>query len=374
MDHAYDSVAVAQACLALRMQHEEKRAVTLEEHPEPPDGEASAEKARRLWIPRALQQTSYVSHMARELREDSTKADWGIWAYREYRRLLDDEMMAVCRIYAEVELADLPVRQGKEAQGWLTSVHQDAERAREHIGEHIGKREGLRALLYPDVEDSSPRTQQRRARGRAFLEAKGAGTKPRKQAKLAAARARLQAARAIRTPERSQLAGEADTGTEETRSGQQRDPTCPCTPSGTRVDLVDSASESDTSDPGGMPQLCRGPAGLGACPQKLPCMLPRRPGNEKARREVAVQEAGELPAARHQRRESGTQTAAGGRDRFQLEGDGRWRRESIGSGPATRGKRRVCPRVGQHNELHRKPGHQGFRTVSEQRGVAVFQR
>jgi hypothetical protein len=200
LDNAYDSVAVAQACLALRMQHEEKRAVTLEEHPEPQDGETSAEKARRLWIPRALQQTSYVLHMAREVCEGSTKADWGVWAYREYRRLLDDEMMAVCRIYTEVELADLPVREGKEAQGWLTSAHQDAERAREHIGEHIRKREGLRALLYPDVEDSSPRTQQRRARGRAFLEAKGAGTKPRKQAELAAARARLQATRAMGTP------------------------------------------------------------------------------------------------------------------------------------------------------------------------------
>jgi hypothetical protein len=138
--------------------------------------------------------------MAREVCEDSTKADWGVWAYREYRRLLDEEMMAVCQIYAEIELADLPVREGKEAQGWLTRAHQDAERAREHIGEHIRKREGLRALLYPDVEDSSPRTQQRRVRGRAFLEAKGAGTKPRKQAELAAARARLQATRATGTP------------------------------------------------------------------------------------------------------------------------------------------------------------------------------
>ncbi len=155
--------------------------MTPEEHPEPPDGEASAEKAQRLWIPRALRQTSYVSHMAREVCEDSTQADWGVWAYREYRRLLDEEMTAACQIYAEVELADLPVREGKEAQGWLTSAHQDAERAREHIGEHIRKREGLRALLYPDVEDSSPRTQQRRVRGRAFLEApaRNPGNKPR---------------------------------------------------------------------------------------------------------------------------------------------------------------------------------------------------
>ncbi len=305
LDNAYDSVTVAQACLASRMQHEEKRVVTLEEHPEPPDGETSAEKARRLWIPRALQQTSYVSHMAREVCEDSTKSDWGIWAYREYRRLLDDEMMAVCRIYGEVELADLPVRQGKEAQGWLTSAHQDAERAREHIGEHSRKREGLCALLYPDVENSSPRAQQRRARGRAFVEARGAGMKPRKQAKLAAARARLQAARAIGTPERSQLAEGVDTGSKETRSGQQRDSTCPRPPSGTKVDLVDSTSESDTSDPGGMQQLFRGSPALGACPPKLPHTLPRQQDGERVRSEVAAQEAEELPAADSRRKNPG---------------------------------------------------------------------
>ena len=87
---------MAQACLAVRRQHEEEQIATLGEHPEPPDGETSAEKARRLWIPRAFQQTSCVSHMAREVCDDSTKADWGIWTYREYRSLLDDEMMAVC--------------------------------------------------------------------------------------------------------------------------------------------------------------------------------------------------------------------------------------------------------------------------------------
>jgi hypothetical protein len=58
LDNAYESVTIAQACLASRMQHEEKRVATLEEHPEPPDGETPAEKARRLWIPRAFQQTS----------------------------------------------------------------------------------------------------------------------------------------------------------------------------------------------------------------------------------------------------------------------------------------------------------------------------
>jgi hypothetical protein len=97
--------------------------------------------------------------------------------------------------------------------------------------------------------------------------------------------------------ERSQLAEEVDTGSEETKSGQQRDSACPRTPSRAEVDLVDSTSESDTSDPGGMPQLFRGAAGLSACPPKLLCVLPRQPGHEKARREVAVQEAEELPAA-----------------------------------------------------------------------------
>ncbi len=36
---------------------------------------------------------------------------------------------------------------------------------------------------------------------------------------------------------------------------------------------------------------------MGASPPKLPSMLPRRQDNEKVRREVAVQEAKELPPA-----------------------------------------------------------------------------
>ncbi len=39
---------------------------------------------------------------------------------------------------------------------------------------------------------------------------------------------------------------------------------------------MDSTSESDTSDPGGMPRPFRGPQVLGACPPKVPRMLPRR--------------------------------------------------------------------------------------------------
>jgi hypothetical protein len=121
LDDAYDNITLAQTCLAGRSQHEEEQIAALGKHPEPPDGETSEEKARRLWTPRALQQTSCVSHMAREVCDDSTKAGWGIWAYREYRRLLDGELMAVCRTYAEVKSADLLVREREEAQRWLTT-------------------------------------------------------------------------------------------------------------------------------------------------------------------------------------------------------------------------------------------------------------
>jgi hypothetical protein len=107
-------------------------------------------------------------------------------------------MMAVCRIYVEVELADLPVREGKEAKGWLTSAHKDAECAREHIGARIRRSEELKRLPYPVKESSSLRSQRRRAQGAAFLEAKGPNSKSRKQAQGAADQARLQA---NRTPE-----------------------------------------------------------------------------------------------------------------------------------------------------------------------------
>jgi hypothetical protein len=154
---AYDNITLAQACLAARKQQEEERVAAPGEHPEPPDGETSAEKARRLWIARALQQTSYVSRMAQEIDDNSTKTGWSVWSYQHYRRLLDEEMMEVCRIYAEVELADLPVSKGKEAKGWLTSAHQEAERAREHIGERIKGMKTLQALLYHAPEDLSSR-------------------------------------------------------------------------------------------------------------------------------------------------------------------------------------------------------------------------
>ncbi len=95
LDDAYDNITFAQACMTAKREREEERHAAMRESPERPDGETPAEKARRLWILRALQQTSYVSHMAREICDDSSKADWTFWAYREYRRLLDKEIMAV---------------------------------------------------------------------------------------------------------------------------------------------------------------------------------------------------------------------------------------------------------------------------------------
>ncbi len=86
LDDAYDNITLAQTCLAARKQQEEKRAAALGKHPEPPDGEVSAEKARSLWIQRALRQTSYVSHMAKEMDDYSVETKWSIWSYERYRR------------------------------------------------------------------------------------------------------------------------------------------------------------------------------------------------------------------------------------------------------------------------------------------------
>jgi hypothetical protein len=67
--------------------------------------------------------------MAQEVCDDSTKASWTAWTFREYGRLLDEEMVAICQIYSEVELTSLPARKEKEAREWLTSAHRDAEHA-----------------------------------------------------------------------------------------------------------------------------------------------------------------------------------------------------------------------------------------------------
>ncbi len=81
---------------------------------------------RRLWMPRAFLQTTFTSRMAQEACNDSTET---AWTYHEHRRLLDDEMMAVCQIYAEVEWADLPAHEGERAQKWLMITHKNIERA-----------------------------------------------------------------------------------------------------------------------------------------------------------------------------------------------------------------------------------------------------
>jgi hypothetical protein len=44
LDDAYDNITLAQACLAVRSRREKRRIEVLEVHPEPPDGETSAEK------------------------------------------------------------------------------------------------------------------------------------------------------------------------------------------------------------------------------------------------------------------------------------------------------------------------------------------
>jgi hypothetical protein len=280
LDDAYDNITLAQTCITTRREQEDERLAAPEGHPEPPDGGTSAEKAQRLWILRALRQTSYVSHMSLEVCDDSTKADWSIWSCREFRRLLDEEMMAVCRIYMEVELADLPVHEEKAAKGWLTSAHKDGECAREHIGTRIRSLVELGALLHPVKGNSSGGTQQE------------------EQAEDAAARARRQASRIPEVPRKSQVAGEADAKTTETRSGQQRDPACPHAPDGAKVDLVDSTSESDTSDPGGMPQLVR--------KSSAPDTRSRKKRRAETRRQRAAQEAAlKLPAAKPRKRTGG---------------------------------------------------------------------
>jgi hypothetical protein len=103
-------------------------------HPEPPDGETSAGRAQRPWISRAFLQTTFTSRVAQGACSDSAEI---AWTYQEHRRLLDDEAMAVCRVYAEVEWADLPVHERERAQKWLTSTHEKIERAREHVAMRI---------------------------------------------------------------------------------------------------------------------------------------------------------------------------------------------------------------------------------------------
>jgi hypothetical protein len=98
----------------------------LEGHSEPLKGEAPTERVRPLWILKALQQTLCVSHMVREICDDSRKDNWSVCSYQKYKSLLDEGAMTVCQTYAETKLVELPIREGKEARGWLTSPHEDA--------------------------------------------------------------------------------------------------------------------------------------------------------------------------------------------------------------------------------------------------------
>jgi hypothetical protein len=165
-------------------------------------------------MPRAFLQATFASRMAQETGSNSTET---AWTYHERRRLLDDEMMAVCRIYAEVELADLPVREGERAQKWLTITHRNIERAHEHIGVRI------RAAGEWGAPPSLPagrylyRQEDRRRAVRATL-----------QAEAAATRARLQAVRTGGMPGEPQPAAKADVEPQVKARGPTllRDPEC----------------------------------------------------------------------------------------------------------------------------------------------------
>jgi hypothetical protein len=222
----------------------------LEEYPEPPDGETSAEKARRLWMPRAFLQTTFTSRMAQEACNDSTET---AWTYHEHRRLLDDEMMAVCRIYAEVEWADLSAHEGERAQKWLMITHKNIEHAREHVAMRI--REAGEWGAPPSLPEGrySYRQEDRRRTVRATL-----------QAEAAATRVRLQAVEANGVSGRPQPVTKVSTEIEEIRGSRPRGPAYPCAPSGTKAGLAKLDSETDTSDPGGMSQLFREPRALSA--------------------------------------------------------------------------------------------------------------
>jgi hypothetical protein len=261
-EDARDNVSMAHTWMVARRDKEEKRLAAPKRPQEPPDGGMPVETARRLWAQRALQQTSYVSHMAQEICDDSTKANWTSWTYHEYRRLLDEEMVTICQIYMEVGLTDLPVREEKEAKEWLTSAHRDAERAQEHIGARIRKLEELKTLLSPGKKG----LQQKRARHAAFWETRGASAMSRRRARGAADRARSQANKTLK-------------GTTEFPGGERKKrggSACQQASDKAEVGLAESDSETDTSDPGGMPQLFRGPRAPGAGLPKTLRMLLRR--------------------------------------------------------------------------------------------------
>ncbi len=75
MEDALDNVFTAHTWIAARRDKEEKRQAAPKGPQEPPDRGTPVETAHRLWAQRALQQGSYVSHMAQEVCNDSTKAN-----------------------------------------------------------------------------------------------------------------------------------------------------------------------------------------------------------------------------------------------------------------------------------------------------------
>jgi hypothetical protein len=319
LEDARDNVTMAQTWMAARRYKKEERLAAPKGPPEPPDGGTPAEATHRLWAQRALQQTSYVSHMAREICDDSTKADWTVWAYHEYRRLLDIETMAVCQIYAEVKLADLPVREGKEAREWLTGMHREVECAREHIGTRIRDAGERGELPYPSGGRCSHHQLKRRARIARYCRTKDTGAKSCQRVRDAVDRVRLRASRTPGTTTRppgsepgeaghkgmqdvdkaaaargASIGGLTGTARRQVRRHAAiiawlRSTMAPTSiarliqgtkwgekpPVTSEWDLVDSTNESDTSDPGGMPQSFRGPRAPGNCPPKTPRTLPR---------------------------------------------------------------------------------------------------
>ncbi len=112
-------------------------------------------------------------------------------------------------------------------------AHRRRVHARAHWCAHQEERRAQGASL-PGNGGFVPPFQRRGARGAAFMEAKGASVCSQKKAQGAADRARQQASRTY-----------------------ERDPARPHAPHGAEMDLADTTSESDTSDPGGMPQLFR---------------------------------------------------------------------------------------------------------------------
>ncbi|MFN9910848.1 MAG: hypothetical protein ACK56F_32875, partial [bacterium] len=201
-------------------------------------------------MPRAFLQTTFTSRMVQEACSDSTET---AWTHHEHRRLLDDEAMAVCRVYAEAGWADLPAHERERAQKWLMSTHKNIERAREHVAMRI--REAGEWGAPPSLPEGryTYRQETRRRVVRATL-----------RAEAAAARVQSQTAKADGASGRPQPVAKVGTEAEEVESGRPKSTAYPWQPSGTKASLTELDGESGTPDPGGMPQLFREPRALSA--------------------------------------------------------------------------------------------------------------